>query len=192
MKFKLFILMSLTVLLSSSSFFLADHIESLIDSDRATASQIRYASKIGLPPALKHQLSTVEIGSRKWQYYMSKLAEKDGQFAFKLTDFYHHQDDIITALTWAKRAIKLGNYEARLYVARYHYSQADYILVKETLSTIADQHEALMLLVEVAIIQGDTHLFHHKLASYMILKKAKNFYRCFIDIKFLNRLQQVS
>jgi len=155
MKFKFVILMSLTVLLSSSSFFLPDHIATLIESKQATTSQISYASKLGLPSALKFQLSSTRFGSRKWLYYATKLADKDGQFAIKLANFYHQQDDFHNALIWAKRAVSFNNDAARLYLGNYYFLHANYSLTKKVLLPITQQKEALALLIKVAIIQGD-------------------------------------
>ena len=147
--------MSLTMLLSSSSFFLTDHIAKLIETKQATASQINYASKLGLPSALKYQFSSASIGSRQWLYAATKLGQTEGEFAFKLAEFYDHQGDLSTALIWVKRAVKLNNVKARLYLGRHYFLQAKYMLAKELLSSIAEQQEAITLLVEIAIIQGE-------------------------------------
>ncbi|MFT5755867.1 MAG: ribulose bisphosphate carboxylase small subunit [Alteromonadaceae bacterium] len=157
--------MSLAIILSSSSFFFTDHIDKLIKSKQATQEQINYAIKLGLPIALKYQLSATVVGSHQWLYYAAQLAETDNQVAFALVDFYHSHDDLDTALIWAKRAVKLNSEPAKIYLSKHYFSQGEYQLIIDTLSPIETRPEALALLIEVAIIKGDYAFINSNIAS---------------------------
>jgi hypothetical protein len=147
--------MSLTAMLSSSSFFLADNIERLIKNNQATESQINYAGKLGLLSALKYRQESTVFGSGQWLQYTTQLAKTDNKAAVELTDFYHSQGELDTALFWAKRAVKLDSTPARIYLGKHYFSQKKYQQAIDVLFPISKQQESLLLLIEIAIIQGD-------------------------------------
>ncbi len=86
-KAKWLITMSLTIILSSSSFFYAPYLTQLVEADEETDSQLTFAVQQGIPAALKRSIKQHDVGSNKWLTLAYDLADHDIEIANDLATY---------------------------------------------------------------------------------------------------------
>lgn len=155
MKFRVMIIMSLTILLSSSSFFLPSYLSEVIKGKLASPEQIAYATHIGLKSAYQYQLDTFLEGSAQWLKFAKLLADNDQDLALRLGKIYQQNNQIDIAITWYQHAILSNNEQAQLALGQTYFSLENYELSKSYLTPIINNFNALIILINIAITQGD-------------------------------------
>ncbi|NQY38040.1 MAG: hypothetical protein HRT37_24445 [Alteromonadaceae bacterium] len=172
MKLRIFIIMSLTVLLPSSSFFLDKYLDEIITSGDFSARQLQLAVKLELNSALIIQRQTAIQGSDLWKRLSQKLAKNDGKIAFELAAFYHKvnrqqvnnqqvKDNYIeedlqqNIITWYQQAIRLNYQPAYIEFAKYYFNAGKLEIASEILKPLLENNQALNLSIEIAVSQGD-------------------------------------
>lgn len=160
------------VTIPSGSFFLSTYLNKAIDTNNISENELSIALALKLPKAYKRMLSTVEYGSSSWLLYAQKLALVDGGYALKLASFYQIEENTDKAIFWYKKAIKLNQTIASIKLAEYYFEQGKYEQAKSLLVT-HNNKEALSLLVEIAIIEGDIEYVKQNLPSLKRLGESR-------------------
>jgi hypothetical protein len=163
---KWLLLVSLTVGLSSSSFFLADYFNDLITTNKVTLNELAYAQSSGLVQAYYYQRSMQNTGSSAWIKTSSQLAKTDKKIAAELAKYYFQQAKLLTteitdikkAVFWSQQAINLGEDSSRIILAKYYVDQGKYALALSLLTEnlfIKENEDVVALRAEIAVLQGD-------------------------------------
>jgi len=156
MRTKLLIIMSLTISLSSGSFFLPDYLTKKINNKNFTEEELDLALSLKLDVAYLEQLKRAGKGSFIWLKYAQEFAQKDGETSVVLADYYLEHKAIHKSKYWYLHAIKLNYHRARLPLAKLYFDQNQLALAKTVLirdKSIPD--DFLLFAMEVAIAQGD-------------------------------------
>jgi len=163
---KWLLLMSLTVGLSSSSFFFTDYFDDLVAAEKITPNELAYAQSIGFKQAYYYQRLQEKVGSTTWIKNSTLLAKTDGEIAAEFAQYYFqqaklieaNQTDIRKAIFWSLQAIELGEQSSRFILAKYYVKQEEYQLALNILNTnlaIKESEDFIALRVEIAVIQGN-------------------------------------
>lgn len=148
--------MSLMICLSSSSFFLSDHLHAHALANTINQSQLNYALKHKYQFAYQYQYQHLPYGSVNWLSNSQKLAREQGDIAAKLAEFYLAEANVEQAIIWYKKAISLNYLPARLSLASLYFSNEDYQQVKRYLINSEQLTEqATLLLVKSLIAIGE-------------------------------------
>lgn len=120
------VILSLTMPLSSSSFFLDKYLNEIILGKSFTNSQLSYAISKKLTAALNIALEKVEYGSRQWLVINRKLAKTNKSSALALAMWYQNLSPDNKALSkqaelWFKQAIRLKSQRAILELSEYYF-----------------------------------------------------------------------
>jgi hypothetical protein len=165
----LIVIMSLMIFLSSSSFFLYEHLSSQINNNKYTNSQFTYALKKGYKVALLKEVKKASYGSDYWLITHQELAKTVNSSAFKLgwwnqelATITSNKKYINVAIMWFKQAIRLRSQEAIVALAQLYFNLGEVVQAKETLGLLSSlsvvnksQIDGLILQVKVAIYLGD-------------------------------------
>ena len=185
------IMMGLSVFLltglSTSSFFLQDTLSRIIENNEQTPSQLNFALTHNNTIALFHVWQQAEYGSEKWRDISKKLASTEGEVAYQLAEFYlekKHRDKNIAinseqAILWYQQAIRLNYFKAFTKLARLYFSQGDILKAQALLDRLPlnklMQNEnntaviAVVLMIEIAINEGDVAVIRTLLTQYSLL-----------------------
>ena len=165
-----FLLMSSTILLSSSSFFLTDYLTIKISNNDFSVIQFDYALKNNIILALKIQEKKETKGSRNWLSLNKQLAKSESSAALKLGLWF--KKDTSQAILWFEQAIRLNSQEAIVELTQLYYQQDDLIRAKATLKLFSDVQKnttlaeaALLLRFKMAIYAGESNILDQLLNS---------------------------
>ena len=148
--------MSLMVIIPSGSFFLSQHLTTLIELDKVTEKGMEYALKLSLPAAYASKITNAKQGSKEWIFYAKKLAELDGEYALQLASFYLIEEYYDESIFWYKKAIKLNYPQAIIKLSEVYISLGKLNKAKDLLRPIRHKKEAKNKLLLLAITEGDT------------------------------------
>jgi len=165
MKRKILLLMSLTLVLTSSSFFLPLYISQNIDNDKLSTDELTIGESRGVIPAIKQLYSLQEKGSREWLRLAKKLARNDGEIANELAMFYGQQGNNKDTLYWLVKAKELGNKNARYALIEHLITEHNYNQAITLLSPILDEEKAFKFRVKVALLLGDVAFIKEQLLT---------------------------
>ena len=121
---KIIIIMSLSILLSSSSFFLSYYLHHKIVDQHINDRQLNYAIQLKLDSALQYHFKKQNVGSKTWFIFARKLALTHSDVAIELADFYLKDNKKNKAIKFYQQAIKLGSRKASLALATLYFHQA--------------------------------------------------------------------
>jgi tetratricopeptide (TPR) repeat protein len=156
---KWLIIMSLAIGLSSSSFFLPHYLSYLLtdpdSSVQLTPKVLSQAQLLKLPAFYQYQLKSAVVGSSTWLSASRSLAKTNSVIATELAVFYQEKGNLHRASYWFNQAITLDNDNARLLYARLLIKQQNYQQAFIVLAPIVDKEEAMLLISNIAIVQGD-------------------------------------
>ncbi len=170
---RLLIIMSLTIILSSSSFFLANYLTDKINQAEITFAQLTIATELKLPLAYQQQLTLQTIGSEGWQKYSRLLANKSDEQAYLLARFYQDRNDGSTnksemegsdlkqAIFWYQKASRGHHSKARfalanIYIAQNKVTEAERLLAEcNNMANCEQYFDSLKLRIEIALAQGN-------------------------------------
>ena len=183
MRIKFFIIMSLLIFLSTSSFFLPTYLTSRLSNDEYSQAEFNYALKKHYPQALFIAIQQVEKNSNEWHELAIELAKSKGEYAFKLAESYHqqiidHSDQITIAelslvIFWYQQAIRLEYKPASLALSQLYFEYDQLALAGKLLNKLTEQNpskssnvknknqpfnlfeQALILQLKIAMIQGN-------------------------------------
>ncbi|MEW6982066.1 hypothetical protein AAD001_05395 [Colwelliaceae bacterium 6471] len=155
MKLKILILMSLTYCLTSSSFFLAEHLDDLIRNGLASEEQIAFAASKNVASAKLVLRKKHIIGSDNWLSLTQDLAVDDSLYALELGQYYYNVQTDELAFLWLQRAVEQGEQNAVFPLAKLWFQRQAYQQVLALSSSSPQDIELLLLAVEAAIAQGD-------------------------------------
>jgi len=151
---KWWIIMSLTIGLSSSSFFLPAHLNYLISHNQANDKELRQAELLKLPVFYHYLRGKNTAGSTSWLRASRALAKNNGRIASELASYYQTKENLPRAIFWYKQAIKLNNLNARISLATLLTQQQEYKQALEIIAPIANNEQVLLLAAKIAIYQG--------------------------------------
>jgi hypothetical protein len=120
------VIMSLSVPLSSSSFFLDKYLNKIILDKSFSNIQLSYAISKKITSALNIALEKVEYGSRQWLVINRELAKKNKSSALALAKWYQNFSEDNKALSkqaelWLKQAIRLKSQKAILALSEDYF-----------------------------------------------------------------------
>jgi len=161
--------MSLSILLSSSSFFLADYLTDKLNNNNFSEQELSYALELKLDAANRVMLGRLELSGRSnegavdehhnqlWLSYAKKVALNDGETSIKLARFYFNKMETNKSIYWYQQALGLQYYRAVFPLAKLYFENNQLELSRKTLvNNLALSSDVFLLAVEVAIAQGDT------------------------------------
>lgn len=177
--------MSLSVLLSSSSFFLTDYLTNKLQSAQYSKHDLAYGLAVKLDAAYKIRLNQLEIagehGSELWLKFAIKLAIVDGETNVELAEYYLDKNEISQSIRWYKQAIELSNMNAVLPLAKLYFDNNEIELARKTLAASSYKSvENIVFSVKVAIAQGD------------LLFVAQNLRKIAIDVQGQELLRKIN
>ena len=193
-----FTTLSLTSLLSSSSFFLFDYLDTQFISNNYSESVFLFARKTNHPAALIIEQAQTKPGSDKWLLLNKKLAKNNSQAAFRLANWYYQQStgskteqNKMLIMMWLKQAIRLGSMKASMLLSKYYYEEGNYQNAYQVLSHILKgpefqglQLEIISLHIKIAIALGEIESVKHSLTEMTVdFRDHKLFNRLLEDIK---------
>jgi len=166
MKNKLIIVSLLVFLLtglSTSSFFLNEHLTSVISKKEHSNIQLAFAIDQKNVTALRFAWEKVQPQSKKWLKLTKELAKTQGDAAYQLALYYQAEFKIKPkqAIFWYKSAIRLNYLEASTGLALLYFQQGNLIKAAEVLDALPVElfeklsDEAIILKVNIAINQGE-------------------------------------
>jgi tetratricopeptide (TPR) repeat protein len=149
------VIMSLSVPLSSSSFFLDKYLNKIILDKSFSNIQLSYAISKKITSALNIALEKVEYGSRQWLVINRELAKTNKSSALALAKWYQNFSEDNKALSkqaelWLKQAIRLKSQKAILALSEYYF---DYNYVSKARDTFE-------------LLNSDNLSLHDKVKSY--------------------------
>jgi tetratricopeptide (TPR) repeat protein len=148
--------MSLTVLLSSSSFFLEKNLNDKMDNQTIDGQELTYALKQGFDFAHLAQMNHSVEGDTLWLISAKKLAPKNGDVAYKLAYYYKKQQQLTDAVYWYKQAIKQQNLAAHVALASYYFTEEKLALARDVLIKVPQKNNDIIVLkAKIAIALGD-------------------------------------
>ena len=182
MRIKIIIIMSLSILLSSSSFFLVDYLNEKLNNGQYNDEELAYALELKLDAAYRVKLllleaniaSNIEPNRQLWLGYANKLAKRDGHVSLKLAEYYLNQGQISKGISWYQQAVNLKEQRAVLPLAKLYFENDQLEPARKTLfQTQVKSTENLLLAVEVAIAQGDILFIHKQLERLKVTDKGQ-------------------
>lgn len=167
--FLLILVMSLTMSVSSSSFFLSPYLTEQLTSNNYRVGQITYALKHNHITALTIEERKTVPGSTHWLTLNRELAKNKKIAALKLGNWYQqtakqksNSMSINKAIMWFEQAIRLGSKQAVFNLAQLYYRQGKTVKAEIELRVLPDvlpDNElavaALLLRITMAIELGD-------------------------------------
>jgi hypothetical protein len=149
-------MMSVSILLSSGSFFLDNYLTEKLQKNHYSEDELTYALNLQLDAAYQIKLAQHAFGTDLWLKYAKKIAKSDGEISKKLAEHYFHQGQIDTSILWYRQAIKFLDSSAILPLAKLYFRSDQLELARKILASDKSQLLAnLPLAIEVAIAQGD-------------------------------------
>ncbi len=162
--FKFFIVLSLSVLLSSSSFFLLNYLNKQLVNGSYNQVQLTYALSKNAIEALSIKQQLAKKGSQDWFHYTIELAKQRSEQALLLANSYQQKylslengDEKLSAkiIFWYQQAIKLGSSSAPFTLANWFYRQQQLTAAENILSQLTPYStEQLILYSKVLLDQG--------------------------------------
>ncbi|WP_019027817.1 hypothetical protein [Colwellia piezophila] len=183
--YRLILLSSLMIFLSSSSFFISEYLTKQLSDQSYREGQFTYALKYHHVTALTIALSAVEKGSNDWLVLSRELGSSDKDAAFTLGQWYwqqalHQQNspqqvrEALTnsAIMWFGQAIRLTSQQAVIALAQLYFNQGELRQAQLSLAQLSYPildnrlaESALILRVKIAIYQGELVLVKQLLNS---------------------------
>ncbi len=175
MKFSLIVIMSLSVFVPTSSFFLHDYLTKQINNNVHNETQLNFALAHQNTAALTLVANQAKVGSSTWLMAKQSLAQHSAYHAYTLGLWYlaqyenlstqtnqQVQQDSLRLLTlWLQQAIRLGSDKAVTALSRVYYQQGKLRQAKQQLTQLAELSlEAFMLRVKLAIDLGETDFIY--------------------------------
>lgn len=91
-----------------------------------------------------------------WLHLAQLHGNKSGDVAWQLGEYFYTKKQVGSAILWYRVAIRQHNDQARIALAKLYFSQQELDKATKLLQPIIDNENALALLFEVALHQGDT------------------------------------
>lgn len=186
MPIKLFIIMSLTILLSSGSFFLPDYLAKKLNNKNYSEGELELGLSLKINIAYKEKLNRVEKGSFIWLKYVQELAKSDGETSVALAEYYLESKASHQSEYWYLHAIKLGYQLAKLPLAKLYFDQEQLALSKEVLVSDKRMSDDIFLFaMEVAIAQGDLPFIEKYKAKLSSTESGKVLFEKLVNYKVI-------
>lgn len=178
-KAKWLITMSLTIILSSSSFFYAPYLTQLIEANEETGNQLTFAVQQGIPAALKRSIKQHDVGSNKWLNIAYKLADHDFEIANQLATYLAEAGQVTEAEKIWKNAVIHIFSQDKLHIdaeivvgdyANFLYQQAQFQASQTVINTLRHKYGNLSeltaeLSLKNALALGDKNLIEGAIAD---------------------------
>ena len=147
--------MSLTLILTSSSFFFPGYIESRIKSGEITQSELSLALNRSVSAAIYYAHENANKGSNAWLNFSLKLAKFDDAIALQLANYFSEQQNNTQALYWWQYAAKLGNHLASISLMNHYLSSGQLEQAVESIENTTKNEQLFLYRIELSLIQGD-------------------------------------
>ena len=144
--------------LSTSSFFLSEHLTKIIVENEHSTSQLSFAIKQENLAALNFAWKKTPFHSEQWLKLAKTLAKTQGEVAYQLAVYYQYKPEL--AIFWYKSAIRLNSLEASTALAQHYFQQGKLIKAAEVLANLPiellekSNVAPIVLKVNIAINQG--------------------------------------
>jgi hypothetical protein len=194
---KWLVVMSVSVFLltglSTSSFFLTDFLTRVIEKNEHTDRQLNFAIFKENESAILYAIQKSKQGSLTWQKLAKKIANKNGEFAYLLGEFYLTKDEehknsyqnIELAKLWYQQAIRLNYFKASIALAKLNFKEGNLFIAQGLLDKfqIMDsphflQKEvflsAIVLSSKIAISMGNVDLVNTLSKKHSLLLQANS------------------
>jgi len=177
--------------LSTSSFFLADFLTSVIDKKEHSARQLNFAIGQEHEAALLYAWQQSKQGSQRWQKLAKKLAKNNGEVAYLLADFYLNEEyadkkfssQPEQAILWYQQAIRLNYAKASIALADLYFHQGNVLTAQNLLAKLQVMEfpqfyrdgvtiQVIILMTKIAISSGDIELVNSLLLKFSLLLQA--------------------
>ena len=147
--------MSLSLILTSSSFFFSDYIESKINSDKISQRELSLAITRDVSVAIYQARKNAEQGSLEWLSYSRRLAKFDDNIALQLANYFYQEQNKVKALFWWRHAAKLGNASANINLMHYYLSVAQLDEALKIIKSVPQSDHAIFYQIQIALIEGN-------------------------------------
>lgn len=176
-----YLLLSLLVLLSSSSFSINDYLIQKLQQHDFTQQQLDYALTHSIPLAYQLKRQQFKQGTASWLHYSIKSAKYRAKVALELAAFFN--TDNVKVVFWTKHAILLGSENAKVQLANYYYRQHDLANAQQIIKRLTKQSiESAPISAKIAIAEGEIDklvltlpLLAKSLQGQKLLKKIVHF-----------------
>jgi hypothetical protein len=177
------LMMSLTIFISSDSFFLSRYLVDKISVKNVSDQEINQALLLNIPEAYQYKITQYTVGSNRWLYYARHLALSDGNTAVLIAQHYQNEENDAHAILWYQRAIKLNHSTASLQIASLYLMLSNIKAAEHSLSTIRDinfldvkdTYTYLLLRVKIALAFGKIKDIHTYLPALLMTEKGRTF-----------------
>ena len=171
MKLSLIIVMSLSVFLPTSSFFLHNYLTKQINSHLHNKAQLNFALAHQNTAALTLVTNQAKEGSPTWLMAKQSLAQHSAHHAYTLGLWYiaqyknvntqasqqAEQDSLRLLTLWLEQAIRLGSEQAVTALSQIYYQQGQLEQAKQQLNQHTELPvEAFILRIKLAVDLGET------------------------------------
>ena len=190
MKIKLLLLMSFTLSLTSSSFFLPPYLANLLVSAQFAQSQLDFALDYGVEQAFLYQHKKLRYGSKLWLKNAKSLAMTQGSTAFELAQYYRQQAEIVQEKFWYRQAIRLHYQGGYIELAKLYIEEGELIKAKQLLSVILPNEQALLLSSELAVALNDRDFFHRYKKQLISSLDGSNLFNQLIKFQIIDQSSQ--
>jgi len=159
-RFRISLLLIMSLCLTTSSFSLTAYLQQLIVEQGYSAEQFHFALTQNNRQAQLIALKDSEQGSKQWLLLAQQLARVDQNIAWQLSQYYQNNNQNRDQQYWYQHALKHGSQQALLKKAKEVAIQGDYQQAKNILASLnplmsEDVEESVMLSVTLAIEHGD-------------------------------------
>ncbi|WP_114326457.1 tetratricopeptide repeat protein [Candidatus Colwellia aromaticivorans] len=177
--------------LSTSSFFLANFLTSVIEKNEHTITQLNFAIAQENEAALLYAWKQSKQGSQNWQILAKQLSKNNGEIAYLLADYYLNKAYLgkkfssqpEQAILWYQQAIRLNYPKASVALAQLYFQRGNVVAAQNILSELQvmefSQYQgddvaitAIILTIKIAISIGDVEFAKSLLIKFSSLLQA--------------------
>tara|TARA_R110001583_G_scaffold148627_3_gene300526 strand:- start:600 stop:2036 length:1437 start_codon:yes stop_codon:yes gene_type:complete len=204
-------LISLAMFILLSLFFFIAEYRDKINQASITRQQLSLLETFDIFTNTDERLRQLLNNSNRqaWLHLAKLHANNSADTAYQLAEYFHQHQQIQAAQLWYRLAIRQHHTPARIALASSYFAQQQYSAIKPLLLPIIANADALALLYELALYQGDVSFIENykkqlaqgnSAALYLELKKFSVFdsksvqsvntensvskLSCFIDVQF--------
>lgn len=196
MKLKLFIILSLTIFISSGSFdlkrYLNDRISAQSSDINISHAELELARALNINAVYHYDNTNEVIGSKQWLISTTYLAKSRSKAAIELARYYHLKSDEVdvrsvilkfrgAAVQWFGEAIAMGNEQAVVELAYFYLDDKAIESAAKTISTLEKTQDNIGIFLALAIALGDyqeivaiKNSLEFKLASSRVINNRQN------------------
>ena len=151
------ILISLVVFTSLSLFFFITDYREKIANAKITRQQLSILETLDLFINTDQRLAQLSAKSnnKAWLHLAKLHGDSNANTAYQLAEYFRRDKQITSAELWYRVAIRQQHVLARIALANIYFKQQQYADIKPLLLPIAGNNNALALLYEIALYQGD-------------------------------------